>query len=78
MAGNQGSWGDSAKPSKTEWSVKAVDKVAEEKWVSLAGEEEEIQDGTRVFWRFSRCGRSYTENQVENEEWADGYRVSCE
>lgn len=30
-----------------------------------AGEEGEIQDGTRVFWRFSRCDKSNIENHIE-------------
>lgn len=32
----------------------------------LAGEEGELQGGTRVLWRFSKCGKSNIENHIEN------------
>lgn len=64
--------------SKAGWSAKASDVAAEERQVNLAGEEGEIQDGTWVFWKFSRCGKSNIEDQIENQGWAGGPRVSCE
>jgi hypothetical protein len=46
--------------------------------VNLAGEEEDIQDGVRVFWKCSRCGKSNIEDQRVNQRWAEDPRASCE
>lgn len=62
--------------SKAGWSAKASN--VEERQIKLAGEEGEIQDGTQVFWKFSRCGKSNTEDKIENQGWAEGPRVRCE